>query len=67
MFYWLDNFHFIFNTSESFRTVMIDDIVWFRNTINLTTYFQLFSNDGNFRVNFNVRNIRFNYEEEKKH
>ena len=44
---------------------MIDNVAWFRNTINLTTYFQLFSNDGNFRVNFNVRNIRFNYEEEK--
>ena len=67
MFYWLDNLHLNFSTSESLRTVMIDDVAWFRNTISLTTYFQLFVNDGNFRVTFNGDNIRFNYEEEKKH
>ena len=65
MFYWLDNLHLIFSTSESLPTVMIDDVAWFRNTISLTSYFQLFVNDGNVPVTFKGRNIRFNYEEEK--
>ena len=62
MFYWLDNFHSIFNTSE-YRTIMIDDVVWFRNSLSLTSNFQAFAQDGNCRFPFKGLDRRFNYKE----